>query len=34
MPPVIVIDTNSKLIKADKDERYEFLDKYYQNGSN
>lgn len=30
-PPVMIIDTNSKLIKADMDARYEFLDKYYKN---
>ncbi|WP_027065146.1 carboxylesterase/lipase family protein [Maribacter sp. Hel_I_7] len=30
-PPVMVIDTESKLIKAKNDARYEFLDKAYQN---
>ncbi len=30
-PAVMVIDTESKLIKAQNDERYEFLDKAYKN---
>lgn len=30
-PPVMVIDTESKLIKAENDARYEFLDKAYKN---
>lgn len=30
-PPVMVIDTQSKLMKAEKDARYEFLDKAYGN---
>jgi para-nitrobenzyl esterase len=31
MPPVMVIDTQSKQIKAPNDARYEFLDKAYNN---
>ena len=30
-PPVMVLDTESKLIKAPNDERYEFLDKSFKN---
>lgn len=30
-PSVMVIDTESKLIKAENDARYEFLDKFYKN---
>ncbi len=31
MPPVMVIDTQSKLVKAENDARYLFLDKAYGN---
>ncbi|WP_074671646.1 carboxylesterase/lipase family protein [Maribacter dokdonensis] len=30
-PPVMVLDTESKLVKAPNDERYEFLDKSFKN---
>ena len=30
-PPVMVIDTESKAIESQKEDRYEFLDKFYGN---